>query len=537
MTAALKNQAVRTPFWTLPLVVLLGLGVLILRNPQRINHDCALYLQCGTLLMEGKLPYVDFVDINPPLIMYLSALPASLARMLSVGPILPFSLCVLALVAWSTLALQAQALASGAVSRPVVAALGCLWAGFSLLLWDMCEFGQREHLFLLLYLPFLIARWRRWNGGSVRPSVGGLLGVGAGVGLCLKPQLALGPVAVELYFALSERTLRPLASVEIAALLCTALVYALHFALLPQAVRDAFFHRWVPLISEGYSAYDAPRAWMQNATVAIALGVALVGFGTRWFCAGALGLLAGALAMLMLGSVAAYFLQGKGWFYQQIPALGAAVLVLAASAARCIERLGEQRRGMRGALTLFLGPLVVASGWLLFVGNPRVPYLQGDSGSWGRPFVPMIDTYSEAREPVLFISTSVVPAYPLLVQSNRVPGSRYLWFFPIALFAHIRSRNANGYVHYPSRSALPSAESRFIDDVAEDIATRRPPLIFVPPNAFCQGCPIGFNVMDYLVAVGLLDEIRRDYTRVQDTLGYAVFVRNDRIGGQRQKTG
>jgi len=118
----------------------------------------------------------------------------------------------------------------------------------------------------------------------------------------------------------------------------------------------------------------------------------------------------------------------------------------------------------------------------------------------------------------------------LLVQDNRRPGSRYLWFFPIALFTHRRSLGNEARLGYPPPAALPPDESRFVADVAEDIATRRPPLIFVPTLGACQGCPAGFKVMDYLVAVGLVDKILQEHTRVADVSGNAVFVRTDRLG-------
>ena len=62
-------------FWP----IIAGLGALIALNPMRIKSDCALYLEMGRQLLEGKLPYVDFGEVNPPLIIYLNAIPAFVA--------------------------------------------------------------------------------------------------------------------------------------------------------------------------------------------------------------------------------------------------------------------------------------------------------------------------------------------------------------------------------------------------------------------------------------------------------------------------
>lgn len=54
---------------------------------QALNMDNALFLHFGKLLLLGRMPYVDFVDFNPPLTHYIHAVPVFLAGLLgtSVG--------------------------------------------------------------------------------------------------------------------------------------------------------------------------------------------------------------------------------------------------------------------------------------------------------------------------------------------------------------------------------------------------------------------------------------------------------------------
>ena len=71
---------------------------LIARFPLQIHHDCALLLQQGQLILDGWVPYVDFVEVNLPLIMYLNTIPAALSRALGLNVLPTFSVLVLLLV-------------------------------------------------------------------------------------------------------------------------------------------------------------------------------------------------------------------------------------------------------------------------------------------------------------------------------------------------------------------------------------------------------------------------------------------------------
>ena len=128
------RRSLLTSSWALaPLLPLLLMLEGIWLAPERINHDCAAYLQYGALLLDGKLPYVDFVDVNPPLIVYISAVPAFFARHCPLDPIVVFSLCVLGLVAWSTFAIRRQRLCSWPLwGGRGAGMLALLWAAFSL---------------------------------------------------------------------------------------------------------------------------------------------------------------------------------------------------------------------------------------------------------------------------------------------------------------------------------------------------------------------------------------------------------------------
>jgi len=74
----------------IPALVVVGelIATLISRTGP-INYDCAYYLLCAGLLVDGKTPITDFVDILPPIIFYLSLPSYWLSQLIN----LPVSNC------------------------------------------------------------------------------------------------------------------------------------------------------------------------------------------------------------------------------------------------------------------------------------------------------------------------------------------------------------------------------------------------------------------------------------------------------------
>ena len=506
----------------LPLVLVALLGVSVVLSPQRIHHDCAIYLQCGELLLDGKVPYVDFVDINPPLIMYLNAVPAFVARRLGVSPIVIFSAFVVVVVGLSTAALQIQLTDVWSGDSGGATVLASLWAAFSLVMWHVGQFGQREHLLVLLYIPLLVARCGRTLGVQIPRCRAVLLGVAGGVGVCLKPHFMVVVLLIELRLLLATREIRRCATAELAGFASVPVAYALHFVFVPAAMRDSFLYRWVPLVARNYSVYSSALSDITTPVIVIAALVSLVALAGRGLWAHSIRVLADALSFFVLGSAAVYVFQAKGWFYHQVPVVGGTVLLLGMVAA---ARSAPVKPGRAAAPPVrAFGAMALGMLWLVVVVGS---YTEPDSGLFVSRFGPVIDRYSRKGEPVLFVSTHVTPAYPTLVQKERRPGSRYLWFFPIPMLRHQAGPPGS------RADALSSEERRLLRELAEDIAVRRPPLVFVSAENGCPGCAPDFNVMGYLEHAGFVAASLRDYEKVGEAFGFAQFVLKERIEGRK----
>jgi hypothetical protein len=139
----------------------------IVFNPFRINHDCADILRISRMLLEGQLPYVSFRSTNPPLIFYLSILPALIEKFFNANIIVTFSLLILCIIIWSSWTIKSLLqtfYSESKLKRPEIIAI--LYVLGSYYVWSRHDFGQREHLFVLMYFPFFVMRCLRWGGGE-----------------------------------------------------------------------------------------------------------------------------------------------------------------------------------------------------------------------------------------------------------------------------------------------------------------------------------------------------------------------------------
>ncbi len=512
VTGALRAACVAVAAGSL-LVVIAGVWL----SPQRVHHDAALYLTAGDLLLRGAVPYVDFFELNPPLIMYLSALPVALARALGADPIPVFSLSVVALTGASAGSLFAQLRRAGEASAG--AALGALWCVYGWYAWTRLDFGQREHLFGLLFLPFLVLRWRRVSGLDVGRAESVTLGVAAALGACIKPHFLVAALAVELALLASARRPRRHLSLDALAFVATGIAYGAHFLLLPAAARESLFGRWVPLIARGYGAYNAPLSRLVNDSFRACVAVAVVGVVASLVAPGPRAALLRALVGFCVASAASYLVQHKG-FQHRIPLQMGAVALASVVAAELDARLPRAPL----ALLALVGCGGAFGAYEASEVERRGPYWRVVD----RPFVERIRARTRPGDRVLFVATTVDPAAPVLLQSGRLPGSRYLWAFPIAMLYANAPRDVQGRVAYRSDAQRPPSERRFLRELSEDVARLRPALIFVATSApwpWTFGCPPGFNLSHYLRATGFTDTALRGYRPVGEALGFVEWER------------
>jgi hypothetical protein len=216
----------------------------------RHGHDQSSYLFEAQRLISGAELYGPHVaETNPPMIIWFSALPVLVARWMHVSSTVLFRILVIALifgsVAWCVRILRRNT----AITNPV--SLGFL--ACAVLAIEFCigpyNSGQREHLFLILLLPYVLAAATR---AVYRLSLAERcsLGIAAGIAIWFKPQDALVLIGLELFLLFRARSLRRLVTPEFLSLVLSAA-----FVLLLVYVTASLYGKvTVPLLFDAYWA-------------------------------------------------------------------------------------------------------------------------------------------------------------------------------------------------------------------------------------------------------------------------------------------
>lgn len=352
MPSQIDTRSVASGRWLVAPALLVVLAGIVAQFFYLPNDDATwLMVVVRRLALGGTLYSADLVEINPPLIVWLTALAVNAGELLHVESVTAWRLLVGAQALcsiWLSAALLPRLVAGDVDLRPhFLTFLAWVYAcmpGY--------DYGQREHFIVLWMTPYLLLASQRAVGMAAPRGHEIIAGVLVGATLCLKPHYAIAIGLVELGVALERRTLR-------AILDTTTLVAASCFAAYALVLTwryPAYFSFATPLALRYYPAYGALQVrWVHLAYLLAGLAAAAL---TR-----SPALTAASCRLFVLaatGAFVAFVLQRKGWPYHFMPAktfFGLAVVISLASGVT--SWIGRRREAGSPAV---IGPsLAVAS--------------------------------------------------------------------------------------------------------------------------------------------------------------------------------
>ena len=95
------------------------------------------------------------------------------------------------------------------------------------------------------------------------------------------------------------------------------------------------------------------------------------------------------------------------------------------------------------------------------------------------------------------------------------------YFYPPGTY----SLRDDGSFPYRHLSEMSDPERRFVEELAADIQASQPPLVLANVTDHCPPLPRPFQLLDYLVYSGALDEVMAPYRVVGVADGFAVYVK------------
>ena len=262
LAAVLSHRHTVAAATTLLLLVTLTVVMFtVLRLP--LKDDVAWLLYVARRWMAGRELYTDLVEVNPPLIVWISAMPIRLSGWLRVPTDLvamPFFIAIVLGCAWWTSGLLRGYGTLFAQRLPVFAVIGTV-----LLAVPGVEVGQREHLLIAAALPFLALFARELDGEPTRLPVAIAAGILAGLGCALKPRYAVVFVMLEGLALLRGRF-------AVRALTVSAVATLLAYGASILVFCPNYMRRAVPLALALYGATDVPALQLMQRNAAAVPG-------------------------------------------------------------------------------------------------------------------------------------------------------------------------------------------------------------------------------------------------------------------------
>jgi hypothetical protein len=454
------------------LAAIVALVAFILLN-RPLKDDVAWLLYLGERMLEGRQLYVDLVEINPPLIVWLSALPAGAAHALGL-PVIPVFLAATAMAllgcAWLTASLlRGYAALFRRRLRVFAVIAGVLFA------MPGHEFGQREHLLVAFVLPYLavLALRLQARGAEPPPRAAAAIGLLAGIGIALKPFHLVSFVLLEA-LALRRGLGPPWRRAEAIGVIAFVVCYGLSIGW----CYPAYFAEVVPLVCALYGASAAGLASLLGhglyllVPLAVVAPLLLSGVGRP-----SREPLSWVLVVFAAGALLAYLAQDKGWFYHRLPGEIALVLLLVYWVVQTVCGDGDGAgAGERAGRSVWLSFAVLA-GLLGAFGAAALDRLGWGIAAAVHPEASIEHRLAEVirrdrARSLLVLSQDLSPAFPVVNVTGVQWTSRFAAMWPL----RAELRRSGGCAD----AAAPAEQSRLACRwIVDDFLARRPDIVVV----------------------------------------------------------
>ncbi len=507
---------------TLVLALLFAVLGLLPQALSRTLPDIAFPLWAADRMRHGARLYVDILEINPPLFIWLDLPLTWLASVTGLGAITWYRAAT-TLLLFASLVGSWWALNRGLDDEPP-AYRRLLWltAAFALSLLPRLDWGEREHLSLALTLPYIFLGIARAHGKSVGKGGALLAGLAAGIGIALKPHFVLVWLGREMaarrwtWLRSAARQTSPdgdarrsdpdvIASAGVGAasgrakqsgrwrinpetiaipFLCTT------YLLFVIAIHPEYFEL-LHQLGWAYSRFLRNSVWITlflGEGSAIVLGALIVALALRQVPKHA------AVWRVLIGSMLGYFLaaviQAKGWRYHFYPALGLAMLLFAAmawdawrhSSVMAQKSVIPAKAGIHDLMRLFaaipaaaLATAVLVSAALAVrqTADPLNPRYDPDPSIGA--LIPIVQQRA-AGKPVFVISPNMASGFPLTNYAGNTWPWRLSNIWPVVV-AYDSATRQPGSVRLRSLDSMVAIEQFGLRTVVDDFLRVRPALV------------------------------------------------------------
>ncbi len=479
--------------------------------------DVAWLLVAADRLIAGGTYLEDFYEPNAPLAILIYCPGAYVARLFDLNLYMGFLITLYLSIGASIYGVHnmSRRLFSDRALQCGVLTVAC---AACLLIAPRTVFGQREHIAMVLFLPFVVAIAAR-DTGRHRNSRSVEIGISAAaaVGSFIKPYLVLMPIAIFLVALIGKRSLRVVLRSDFQTFFLAGIVYILVIVL--------FFPGWLAVAkvaSQLYGAYDGDWTTILPSAVSgmVLTGIVLIASRFAAFST-ADAALSRAFGAAAIGALVAVVIQNKGWGYHYYPARVALFVLLAMFLAAFAAKFDpspvlprSRRQGIRG-LPVSIAVLVIAL-WHLSGGHHRLDRYHK------APLTKMVRATKPGASIFIF-STYIGDGFPMVILEQRAWASRFPFMWPLPGLVHQLSAARTT----PRREHLLSLRRHTIQMTVADFQRYLPDLVIVRVDLSRFRFKEPFDFLEFYRTDPAFEAIWRRYRSAGRVSNFELYVRSE----------
>lgn len=460
----------------LPVIIIFGMVVLALLRelaffpvPDLIpNPDTSWLIYAAQRVEQGQKLYVDIMETNPPLIVWISLLPVIIGKIFSINPLLVFPVLVTVLnvaVLWMMVSIMRghKFFAGNPLFQSIL-----IYIGGAFFLLSAAIYGQRELLFITLVLPYLFLSF---SAPVKRDKLGVSAILMAAVGFAIKPFFLLLWGVNELAVAIERKKLTAIFAWHNWVIAMVQLVYfASVYYFLPE-----YYTNVIPTILETYFTFESTWDVIIKTIFSVAgLTVFLVLFaGTH----GEYKKIILRVLLWLFACSAFIMLQRKEWPNHIYPMAFMAGLALVLAALYLVELWRDLGTliGYRKFTALCL--IFAAIGVACYIEAKFWVFIYKNKSVISNKLITEINKNAAGKNvyPLVF---SLQPSFPAIALSQGVFRGSFHHLWPMS---GIIIREQEEY-STDRNSKLAEARRFFYDSLVHDFSSNPPELVWVDEN-------------------------------------------------------
>lgn len=457
---ARQFQKLRLYFFSM---LVFGLAVVIQAHSY-LNWDSLWLMTATERWLSGGTYVQNFVENNPPLILYLTAVPAWFAKILSFSNIAA-QFIFFFFISMVSLALSYFLLQRLSKSTQLIFLLTTTLVVIHWLL-PAHAFGERECLMVALIMPYLLLLALRLQRQKIPIFLAVFIGFFAMLGFGLKPYFFITLCLIELYRYYVLRNYRAWLQPECVTLVISLLLYGVSiFILTPTYITNVLpiaLNFYVGFEKSSFIVLTNVSVFLQT-PIFIALLLPVIfrklfnNIHLFWI-----------FYLNLLGFLIVYFWQGKAWYYHLFPVVAFAILVLLCGFGLIRARLlkNDVWISVFLAVLFFLGPIV----WLCMVNEQSV--IKGHATTSENALIQAIRETGYHQTVYLFSTTLSILQPIVYADAQSVSRFPVFWMLP-GLTACLQDKNAACY------SQALKTKQFLLQAVASDFKHNKPSIVMI----------------------------------------------------------